>query len=473
MKKLLNILSLVLAATCLSSCGGEDKTEPFPFTRALMEVELETGGAEDHDLVHTVRYLVFDNASSYPTLDFNERIVVDQDARESTRFKTLFEVGCNPDKMVVVVVNEPGSLRAALDRVTSPDGLEDITFLMADMFNNNHSAPKSSGIAMTGVMRGISVSENNTLNRPAQVQINLERAVARIELWLKKDDSVDTAWEDTDTEVSIMKSHGEGYLAAGTKADKTRYQADATKNFGHFLTVNTPSVNSITYKATAKTAINNNERLVCAFYTPERVLGNENARMRLVIKNIHTTYEVKNYDGVLKEFVSDDLTKLDIDTIKRNNVYKIVGKLKSTSLSLESTVLPWTNVGQSVIIDPQYFLKVTQDKLYLPTSGGAYTSSIVVETNYGKYGEDRGFPKGIIVDSIEYYDQAGYQLNSAYGDKYGWLNVGSNQTEYADYYQAVIGCVALSVSDNNKGCYAIVNVKAGNLTKKIKIIRAS
>lgn len=478
MKKIVKIVSFICAIIYLSSCANEEKQQ-LPIKRALLDVVLTVGGAEEHDLIYQVRYIVFNNASSSPALDFNKIVTVKQSAQESTEFSSMLEVSPNADKMIIALINEPSRLTPLLNNITSPEEFEDITFLMTDMFNANHTTPLSTGISMTGVKRNISVSEaNDTEANAVPVRMHVERAVARVELWLKRDASVTAAWEATDTEISLLRSYDSGYLIVGTVVDGTRHMGDATKNFGHDLIVDDWNVDKLTYTGTATIEIGTNERLICAFYTPERILGlvDDESRMRLALKNIHTATGVKGHEGILlKEFTSEESGLSDeLFLFERNHIYKIVGTLKETTgIEFHTTVLPWQLAVQNIILDPQCFLKVSRDHLVLPTinSNVAY---ITAETDYGKNGENRGFPPGLVLNTsdIEYYDSTGNKMTAVNGDKYGWLTVATATAENASSYSMDIQCVVTKVSTNNKGCYAVIKVKAGNLTKKLKISRS-
>lgn len=119
-----------------------------------MEVEVIAGEAGAHDLVHTVRFLVFDDASARPALDVNELVTLTPQEQEATAFRVVLEVNYNRDKLVAVVVNEPAALSPALGSVVSPSELEELEFRMADAFDDGHSEPLAAGLPMTGVKRG-------------------------------------------------------------------------------------------------------------------------------------------------------------------------------------------------------------------------------------------------------------------------------------------------------------------------------
>ena len=150
--------------------------------------------------------------------------------------KTTLEVKTNPDKMLVVVVNEPQVMTSVLNAVIAPEQLEEMLFRMDDTFSFDHVQPLMSGIPMSGVKRKIVVEENVTTNE----KITIERAVARVELWLKKADEIAFARLSTsmNSRVLLENTYGRGYLVTGTEADKTRFQTglEIENNFGYIQT---------------------------------------------------------------------------------------------------------------------------------------------------------------------------------------------------------------------------------------------
>ena len=477
MKKIL-LYIIVLTVISLNSCtkdhSGDDIIGP-PSTKGVMEVEVITDGALQDDYVRTVRFMVFDNASTTPTLDINEIITLEQDDQDASSFKTILKVSSNEDKMLSVVINEPAAVTSTLSKITSPESLEDLTFRMADAFNANHTAPLSTGLPMTGVKRKISVTkDNNSEANAAQVDIAIERSVARVELWLEKENAVTSAEVNTSTKITLSKSHNLAYLVAGTEYDKTRFQGapNEADNFGHMMTVANPS-QTLPWTSTRPSplAISSTPQLICSFYIPERTCSAllDADKLNLKIEGIGSSSGLRSAETILKEFVSEKGSPQTIDILRRNNVYIITGTIRANSIVFnENTILPWKDAKQGVILDRQFFLNVTpRDKVTLSDINN--TATITVETNYNR--TDRGFPKGIQYKSeIKYYDKNGTEISSSAGDKYGWLDVQVSGVQ-GDLLRKINLKVTNNLSSNNKGCYATVTVHAGNLDKTIMITR--
>ena len=214
---------------------------------------------------------MFDDASVSPTLDINELVALGDEERDATRFKTTLEVKTNPDKMLVVVVNEPQVMTSVLNAVIAPEQLEEMLFRMDDTFSFDHVQPLMSGIPMSGVKRKIVVEENVTTNE----KITIERAVARVELWLKKADEIAFARLSTsmNSRVLLENTYGKGYLVTGTEADKTRFQTglEIENNFGYIQTPSSGFEHVIwNYRDANVLELSDAPQRICMFYTPER-----------------------------------------------------------------------------------------------------------------------------------------------------------------------------------------------------------
>lgn len=468
MKNRLYILALSIGILFLSACSWKEQVPTG--TRSALSVTTVAGGAAEDDYVYKVRYIVFNNASTNPKLDINQWVDVEQQHWGATEFKSTLDVSTNPDKMLIVVVNEPDGITAALDKITSPEGFEDVIFRMAASFNTSHTVPSASGIPMSGVKRGIAVEEGKT----AIVEMTAERAVARVELWLKKDDALTDAEVNTMAYVVLSNSHTEGYMITGTKTDGTRFQtgAGAVNNFGHMMTVQSPVTdNTWSYMDGTPMELTDELKFVCGFYVPERTCSAAGDADKLVmdIFNISTSEgsrTIRNH--ILKSFSPDGGTEGDITEILRNNVYQVYGTVRSRSVEFEHTVYRWDDAPQGIIIDPQYYLRLSGDHHYLAQLGDEAT--VLVETNYDR--SDRGFPKGINASGVKinYYDRNGNLMGSGNGDLYGWITTSMTGAD-GDLARIIMFNPVKQQDTANMGYYAIVDITVANITKRIRITR--
>lgn len=464
-----NILNIVFGFIFLVSCVAErsgDDTGMLSGARSLMAIEVLADGADEHDYIHTARFIVFDNASVSPAVDVNEVVAFSTEEQEAKKFGTTLEVSSHSDKMLVVVVNEPPAMTGALNAVVSRAELEDMIFRMNDVFNPNHSSPSSSGIPMTGVKRGIAVAEELTTRE----EINIERGVARVELWLKKEDAVAFARVTSSTKVSLENSYAEGYLVVGTETDKTRFQtgADADDNFGRMLVPdNNYALVGWNYGGTGALELDDTYQLIAAFYTPERTCSSSGDADKLIlnIEGVSSPDGAREGRAVLSSFSPEGGGASRVLTeIRRNNVYRVMAIVKEKTVEFEHRVLPWKDAGQGIIIDPQYYLRVSHDQRFI--NSGALSATIKAETNYDR--SDRGYPKGIQLGIIDYYDENGMEASGGESD---WLGVSMSGAD-GDLSRNVVFTASKSLAGIPVGAYALVGVKAGNLTKKIKIIRS-
>ena len=463
MKKIVSLINIFIAALLLHSCSSEQAIDPVigaGGTKGLMEIKILTDGALKDDHVHTARFITFDNASVFPTVDINERKEFDEEERDAKVFSAMLKVSCNADKLLVVILNEPDAISGVLNTLFLPSDLEEITYQMADIFNSNHTATVTKGIPMTGMVRSVSVTEENNSESTAEpVELSVKRAIARVELWLRTESEI-TSEINTLTTVTLSRSHSTGYLM----------DPDVASDFGHLPTVDDPS-KEVTwqYASADPLELTDTPELICAFYTPERTcsVADDADKLVLDIKKIKTSGGDRHATITLSDFSNESGSVQNITEIRRNNVYKVAGYVKSNLVEFGQKVTPWTEVGQSIIIDPQYFLTVDRDDLYLPADGDE--TSIIAETNYDRIDDDRGFPKGICLGTTRYYDSTGQLLDDG-SNLSGWLVTLLNKPE-GELVQEILFHISGVEHVDYNGCYATVEVKAGNLIKLIKVRR--
>lgn len=489
MKKLLHIfwMPLTLAIT-LSSCSWEEEVvppvDPDIQTRALT-VSLNDDGEEGkRETVNTVRLIVFDNASTgNPTLDTNERIDISESNKTATGFDVTVKVKVDADKMVVAVVNEPSALQTQLGMVRSVPELESIMYDFGNILNANHTGFRvGQYMPMTGVKRGLVVAQSNTSQNPARTTMTVERAFARIDIYLKAAPGVTAHLIDNYTRISVLETYDKGYLAVGTQADGTRYQTGsaAANNFGRLLTVpaselldhNLPEDNEpqyatwVSYGGTTLTEARPSVP-TCSFYVPERTCtGVPSDKLKIRFDGIYDedTSDFKFATFTLSEAIPQGGSQSQaLEAIKRNNVYEIIGTVKGAEVTFDHFVVPWIPVGVGAIIDPQYFLRVSQDQVSLLSTGSPVT--ITAETDYDR--DDRGFPAGIRLGAVTFYDGGGNALADSHV-KAGWM-AAPQVSNPGGLFSNVTFSIAYANNSLFMDCYALVELKAGNLTKIIKV----
>lgn len=465
-----NILYIVFVVVSLVSCISERSAKDTEVlgTRGNMTIEVLVNKADKHDYVRTARFITFDNASVFPALDINEVATLDEQEQDAKKFSTTLEVSCNSDKMLVVVLNEPETMTDVLNAVTTPAELAELIFLMNDAFNPNHTAPAASGLPMSGVKRNITVTEGVT----AQENIHMERGVARVELWLRKESTVAFARVTNSTQVMLENSYAEGFLVVGTKADGTRFQTgvDIENNFGRMLIPNGKyEFVGWFYESNDPLELDDTRQLICAFYTPERTCSSPGDTDKLIldIVGIQAPEGLRNANTVLTTFSPEGGgAPQALTEIRRNNVYRIQGVIKEKSIQFEHTIIPWKDAGQGIIIDPQYFLRVSRDNLYIGNDGKSVV--ITAETDYDR--TDRGFPKGIQLGTIYYYDKDGNLLGASANER-DWLKVTMSNVN-GELIRKLTFTSTKNLGASAIGYYALVEIKAGNMIKKVRVTRS-
>lgn len=475
----------LLLLLLLPSCSWE-KIEPTPpgppdvQTRALTVTLNNDGDQDKQEDIHTVRFIVFDKASSgYPLLDVNELLSIEETQKTATGFQATLRVKVGDDKMVVAIINEPSTLKGKLDAVETISALEAQVFDFADVLNANHSALLDGQyMPMTGVKRGITVTESHTAQSPARTSMTVERVLARVDIYLKAAAGV-TAVLFPASRISLLDTYDKGYLAVGTAADGTRYQTGsmAVNNFGRMLTVDAsdlldhdlpegvlPQYATWSPLGTAVFTETSSIQRACSFYVLERTCtGIPDDKLKIRFENIMSNSILKTKTLALEAVTpSGGGSSQSLEIIKRNNVYEIIGTIKGNDITFDHLIVPWKDVEQGVIIDPQYYLKVSQDNVVL--FGDGVWETVMAETNYDR--SDRGFPAGIYLSSVKYYDQSGNLLDSGSYLR-DWVEYSLIGTE-GDLTLGVKAKV-LNAYSFFEGCYVVFEFTAGNLTKQVKV----
>lgn len=457
MKKILTLIKIVIATIALYSCTAEHAIgEPaLQATKGMMAVEILVDEAQVDDYIYSARFIVFDNVSTDPTVDVNQMVTFEKNDAKS--FRTYLKVRHNPDKTLIVILNEPDALTGTLESVRSPYDLNTIKFQMADIFNQNHTVIGAKGMPMTGTVHGISITESHAdENRAFMQSVTVRRAVARVELWFKTLPPFE-AQVTENTKVTLSRSHNEGYLIA----------PDALLG-SNIPTIASPGKVVIWQHTGSPLRIGYEASRFCIFYTPERTCNAANNADKLVLnlEGLETAEGKRKAVITLTDFFDHSNIGHTAKEIRRNYVYKTIGNISKERIDFIGHITPWTWVGQNVILDPQYFLTVSEDLLYLPNYRDRV--DVIAETNYDR-DNDRGYPEGICIGETRYYTRNGEEVTDTTNPLYGWLRVALDADE--GYFRRSIeysNQQELKTEEHN-GCFAITEVKAGNLTKQIRI----
>ena len=364
MKRFIHICIIAALAAGTVSCARETAVngpQEFP-TRGFMEVELSTDGdADNQQEIHSVRLIIFNEASTVPELEFNGTIPLDNPDGVATELSVLIRTKVNLDKMVCVLVNEPAELTETIREISTPEELRDLSYGFAQILNENPWTLKETGMPMSGVVRGVEVwSENNPEFRASKVDMVIERVVARVDFLLRVlDEGAKTGYTSGVTTVKLENTWTDGALVRGNRENGTwRNTEHPEKNFGQLYGVSGPEVfpsvpskwkewaaastRTLTYDAAEP---KNNIVPVCSFYTAERDCSTDDLRLKLVVDKVKRGEDLAFGENtfVLKDFVDEKGKDAVLDYIERNHVYRIVGTVKKDQPILfgEITVSGW------------------------------------------------------------------------------------------------------------------------------------
>ena len=353
-KKLLHIICL--AFTILLFACSRDATDELPaLTRAQLSIGLvDDGDAERQEEIKSIRFIVFGNATSGAILDVNKLVILDTPGTATDITAQLLKVIPNNDIMVIVIANEPQSLTAELNGITELPLLQELDYSIASILDGNGEIASTTGMPMTGVIRGISVAPAETKT----VKMVIERAVARVDVFLEAiDGGAVTGYTAGSTSVTLHNLSHDSYFVMGNVDNGTRDNSTPSKNYGR-VKENVPEndlfeglweATTTEIWAYSSAAGAKNRRLLCSFYTAERIFKSDYSdRLAISMANVP-----KGPSGVtgITEKVIETITKVDdkgsptaqpFTEIRRNNVYQITARVGKIGIQIqEITVEDW------------------------------------------------------------------------------------------------------------------------------------
>lgn len=352
-KKLLHIIYLAFISFLFSCSNAVD--ELLPLTRAQLSIGLVNNGDLDRqEEIKTIRFIVFNHASGVARLDVNEHIILSTPGTATDISAQLLKVAPDNDIMVIVIVNEPHSLTSELDGITSLWGLQNVDYNIASILNSDGEIVSSTGMPMTGVIRGISVVPDETKT----VKMVIERAVARVDIFLEATNGgAITGYTAGSSSVTLHSFTRNSYFVMGNEANGTRDNADPSKNYGKVMedvpvsdllaeTWTAAATETWSYSSATGVA---NRKLLCSFYAAERIFKSDYSD-RLAVSMTNILKGPPDVTGITRKVI-ETITKVDdsgtpvaqpFTEIRRNNVYQIVAKVGKVGIQiLTITVEDW------------------------------------------------------------------------------------------------------------------------------------
>lgn len=335
------ILATILAGG-LCACTDErigDPPEPVPETRGVMEVEVLEKNGEAVDRIGSIRFFVFDNPLSAPVMEINRfygenDFLLDQAVGENevSKLRVVFEVGYRPggnnSKLVVAVANEPASLSSVLDQVTVPGDLEGLTLDFAEFLNAGHTAlldgaamPMTSAVITSKVYR----TEQQAKADPAEMQ--LERAVARVEVYLTRGTDVDADVKlAAGTNVTLGNTYGREYFIYHPLGNGYTLGRIQTVTAGFLTRTWTLSTNGAEITPDVP---------VCSFYAAERscVAAGDADKLRLDIEVMTSEGALRTGGISIARALDENQHEQTIDAIRRNNIYRVTASVDANGIT--------------------------------------------------------------------------------------------------------------------------------------------
>ena len=352
--KLLHIICLVFT-TLLFACSRDAADELPTLTRAQLSIGLvDDGDAERQEEIKSIRFIVFGNATSGAILDVNKLVILDTPGTATDITAQLLKVVPNKDIIVIVIANEPQSLTAELNGITELPLLQELDYSIASILDSNGEIASTTGMPMTGVIRGISVASAETKS----VKMVIERAVARVDVFLEAiDGGAVTGYTAGSTSVTLHNLSRDSYFVMGNVDNGTRDNADSSKNYGK-VKEDVPESDLLPGAWTATTSETwayssatgaKNRKLLCSFYTAERIFKSDYSD-RLAVSMTNIPKGPSDVTGITEKVI-ETITKVDdkgsptaqpFTEIRRNNVYQITARVGKIGIQiLTITVEDW------------------------------------------------------------------------------------------------------------------------------------
>lgn len=272
-------------------------------TRASSAYALQDGilGSGEY-VISTLRFYVFDSNGSLEEMELYTGLNADQIVKQT------ITVAKDSSKELYFVANEPDAITSKLNDITTIEELEQVNFTIAESMNKGFN-----GAATFDDFSMPMSAKYSVLNAMADLNIyvGLTRAVARVDLWLIKDDDAVSR--------SVVLGTSTTLSASGVTDEPTLFSGDIADPTG----VKNISINSsdITLSATAF-------QRVFSFYTAERTYDytDEETRIKITVDGLVEEGNTLDSKSIT---LGDDGSLMEIN---RNYVYRIYGTYNGSEI---------------------------------------------------------------------------------------------------------------------------------------------
>lgn len=343
MKKNWNILFLMLLL-CLSggllgSCADDiDEKNVDNDDKITMRVQLSTKAdstaASDPEKqndneyrIHSIRLYAFDG-------EILDNMVYESGLDNVTGIATVnIDVTPGNNKTFYVVVNEPedDAIHSALALANHPNGIKQVQYFIADYLNSNINALSKSGDYFLPMYKeqNVNISKTST-----NLTIGVDRAVARIDVYMIKAAGITTEAKTDDVTLKVERSVNSGYIAT----DNTKSTNPALDNFFEMN-------NSVAVTLGNYTADYTGYEKIYSFYVPEQSCNDESHRLKFTLGGILWGGHQMNtpYNAFYLGNDASNSAGTVLNKITRNTVYRIYCRIKPTTkdVTFNIVTMPW------------------------------------------------------------------------------------------------------------------------------------
>ena len=316
-KEKYNWLLLLFAAICCCACTAErEPTDGDTPAGTRLEVPMSVhlgvqGAATDPEQINTsgaairrLRLYVFDGN----VLD--KMYYWDNINTVETYTTPTFMVKAGTGKSVYVIVNEPedADTRAQLEAVTHPVHLPEIKYSLSAMgltgnVLSNDWAQTYDCLPMYGERSGVDALPSSTATSPQRLEISVDRAVARVDVYVRKD------YANEVTDGFVLKSiRTSDHLDTGFISSHSLLEANEESQ-GYSCNYNWE-------------LIQETEKRMYSFYVPELDCRDKKVKITLWFVIYSMKGEALSREVTVELGEGDD-TSSPLEKIERNRVYKL------------------------------------------------------------------------------------------------------------------------------------------------------
>lgn len=318
--------TLPLIALFAAACSEKENRPPAETIEAPVTIRtLANGGDDTNQLnasetdVRSIRIYIFDGNK----LDRMQYFDLPDGGQQ---LKMRAKVG--PNKTFCAVVNELPSMKDELDHAETPSELNAVMYTLAgyiDPDRNIDPAQDALSIPAAYLLPFYGENSNVTLTEEgASLTLNIERTVARVDMYLRAEEKATfDCSATTTTTLTIERSADKGYFTS--ILPNTAPGADRT------FAVSTP-VQLVKATGTGKSSY----KRIFSFYLPAQQFAQDSHRIQMTLANLKWGETTDwTYDPFL---FGDHIPSFD-NTIQSNKVYKLYCTLSQAAFPTEISLV--------------------------------------------------------------------------------------------------------------------------------------